>query len=82
MNIQRHKKAITHTIQLQKARKQGIFHEFLRPVEHQISEKAIYMVAAIYNRFLPDTDFNKPRLRENVAGWLFKQRVFHVSIPY
>jgi hypothetical protein len=26
------------------------------------------MVAAIYNRFMPDTDLNKPRIREECSG--------------
>jgi hypothetical protein len=32
-----------------------------------ISEKAIHIVAAIYNRFLLDTDLNEPRLREECS---------------
>jgi hypothetical protein len=29
------------------------------------------MVAAIYNRFMPDTDLNKPRIREECSGLAF-----------
>ena len=59
---------IKNAIQLQQTRRQGIYHQFLRPVEHKISEKAIYIAATIYNRFMPDTDLNKPRIREECSG--------------
>jgi hypothetical protein len=68
ITIQRHNNTIKNTIQHQKTRKQDIYYEFLRPVEHKISEKAIYIAATIYDRFMPDTDLDKPRIREEYSG--------------